>query len=421
VGPHTRLTARLLPAAILLAVVSGCSSEEKETEPVAIVQVATVTQASIEKVISSEAVLFPLQQAAITPKVSAPVKRFLVNRGDRVKAGQLLVVLENRDLAASEVENKGNLAQAEAAYATTTAASLPEEMRKAELDVGSARQALDAEQKLYESRENLYQQGALPRKDLDQARVSLTQAKSAYEIAQQHWNALQAGGKEQALKSASGQLESARGKYEESQAQLSYSEIRSPISGFVTERNLYPGEIAAAGAPLLIVMDTSFLIAKAHIPQQDAALLKVGNAAELTAPSVDDKIPASIIVVSPATDANSTTIEIWAKAANANNQLRPGTTAQLSVTAQKLDNVLVVPVSAILNQPEGGNGVMVVGSDNRAHLRVVQVGIQNGDQAEVTSGLKAGQQVVTSGNYGLPDNTQVKIDSAVKAGTPASD
>lgn len=169
---------RLFSAAILLAVASGCSSEEKEPQPVVAVQIATVKQASIEKVVNSEAVLFPLQQAAITPKVSAPVQRFLVNRGDRVKAGQLLAVLENRDLAASEVENKGALSQAEAAYATTTRGSLPEELRKAELDVEEARQSLDAEQKLYDSRQNLYQQGALPRKDLDQARVSLTQAKS---------------------------------------------------------------------------------------------------------------------------------------------------------------------------------------------------------------------------------------------------
>ena len=413
--------AMLFLAMLLLVMISGCSSAEKEAEPVVVVQFATVKQGSIEKVISSEAVLFPLQQAALTPKVSAPVKRFLVNRGDRVKAGQLLAVLENRDLAASEVENKGALAQAEAAYATTTTASLPEEMRKAELDVGSARQALDAEQKLYNSRENLYRQGALPRKDLDQARVSLTQAKSQFEIAQQHWNALQVAGKEQALKSASGQLESARGKYMGSQAQLGYSEIRSPISGYVTERALYPGEMAAAGVPLLTVMDTSSIIAKAHVPQQDAALLKAGNPAELATASVDDKIPARITVVSPATDANSTTIEIWAKASNPENHLRPGTTAQLSVTAQKLDNVLIIPSSAILNQPEGVTAVMVVGTDNRAHLQAVQVGIQNGDQVEITSGLKAGQKVVTSGNYGLPDNTLVKVDSPAKSGTSTSD
>jgi HlyD family secretion protein len=412
---------RMVAVMISLAVAAGCSKAEKESEPVVSVEVATVRQASIARTIRSEAVLFPIQQAAITSKVNAPVRRFYVNRGSRVKAGQLLALLENRDLAASAIENRGALAQAQATYATTTASGLPEEMRKAELDVEAARQALDAEQKLFDSRQNLYQQGALPRKDLDQARVSLTQAKSQFELAQQHWNALQAGGKEQALKSAAGQLESAEGKYQGAQAQLGYSEIRSPIKGIVTDRPVYPGEMAAAGTLLLVVMDTSSVIAKAHIPQQDAALLRVGNAAELTVPGADEKIPARLTVVSPATDTNSTTIEVWAQAVNAGNLMRPGTTVQLSITAQEIDNAVVVPASTILKQPDGRSAAMVVGSDNRAHVQAVQVGIQNGEDAQIVSGLKAGQQIVTGGAYGLPDNTQIKIENSEKAGAAKSD
>src|SRR4051812_40957821 len=172
--PATKLVLTL--AALLL--LSACSKPEKEVEPIVSVQVTPVKQGPIEKVITAEAVLFPLQQAALTAKISAPVKRFYVNRGNRVKAGQLLATLENRDLAASEAENKGALAQAEAAYATTTVSGVPEEMHKAELDYEATKQAFEAEQKLFESRQNLFQQGALPRKDLDQARVSLAQAKS---------------------------------------------------------------------------------------------------------------------------------------------------------------------------------------------------------------------------------------------------
>ncbi len=406
---------------LALAGITGCSKSEKEADPVVTVQVAQVKQAEIENSITSEAVLFPLQQAAITPKISAPVKHFYVNRGSRVKAGELLATLEDRDLAASEVENKGALSQAEAVYANATASGLPEEFRKAELDVEATRQAFEAEQKLYESRQNLYQQGALPRKDLDQARVSFTQAKSQYEIAQQHWNALQAGGKEQELKSASGQLQSARGKYLGSQAQLSYSEIRSPISGFITDRALYAGEMAAAGTPLLVVMDTSSVIAKAHIPQKNAFLLKVGNHAELTVPGSEDKIPARITVVSPATDANSTTIEIWAQATNPGNHLHPGTTVQLAVTAQKVDNAILVPASAVLNQPEGGPAVMIVGADSRAHLQPVQVGIESDGQVQITSGLKVNQPVIINGSYGLPDNTRVKIESPSQPDKPEAD
>lgn len=409
-----------LVLALSLLLTAACSKAEKEAEPVVSVQVAQVKQGEIEKVIASEAVLFPLQQAAITPKISAPVKRFYVNRGTHVKAGELLATLEDRDLAASEAENKGALSQAEAVYANATASGLPEEFRKAELDVEATKQAYEAEQKLYDSRQVLFQQGALPRKDLDQARVSLTQAKSQYEIAQQHWNALQAGGKEQELKSATGQLESARGKYLGSRAQLSYSEIRSPINGVITERALYAGEMAAAGTPLLVVMDTSSVIAKAHIPQTDAALLKIGDAAEMTVLGSDEKIPGKVTVISPATDPNSTTIEIWAQAANPKNRLRPGTTVQLLVTAQKIEHTLLIPATAVLNQPDGSQAVLVVKSDH-AKVRPVKLGIQNSDEVQINSGLQTGEQVVVTGGYGLPDNTQVKVESAAEPEKPDSD
>lgn len=401
----------LIFAASLIFLMTACSSQEKEAEPVVNVQVATVKTQAIEKVISSDAVLYPVQQASITPKITAPVKRFYVNRGSAVKKGQLLATLENQDLQASEVENKGGLAQAEAAYASTTNAGVPEELQKAELDAQAAKQALDAEQKVYDSRENLFQQGALPRKDLDQARVNLTQARNQYDIAQKHLTSLQSVGKEQELKSAEGQLQSAQGKYLGAQAQLSYSEIRSPIDGVVAERPLYAGETAAAGTPLFVVMNVSQVIAKAHIPAQDAALLKVGSPAEISAMGSGDKIPARITLVSPATDPNSTTVEIWATADNHGNHFRPGTTVQLSIVAKKVNDGLVVPTSAILNQPDGSKAVMVVGADNRAHLHVVQVGINSSGGDQITSGLRAGQQVITTGAFGLPDNTQVKVQA----------
>src|SRR4051795_5034250 len=101
---------------LMAATLVGCSKKESEPSPVVTVQMAVAQNRSLDQVITAEAVLFPKNQAAITPKVAAPVRRFLVNRGSRVKQGQLLAVLENRDIAASVSENKGVLEQAQAAY-----------------------------------------------------------------------------------------------------------------------------------------------------------------------------------------------------------------------------------------------------------------------------------------------------------------
>src|SRR5205807_7983558 len=216
---------------------AGCSKARTE-EPTVSVQVALVEKQTIQRTVPAEAILFPLQQSALVPKVSAPVKAFYVKRGSRVRKGQLLAVLENRDLAAAAQENKGSYDQAQAQYATTTAADLPAEIQKAQLDAQAAKQQLDAQQKVYDSRQELFQQGALTRKELDQAGVDLTNARNQYEIAQKHLDSLNAIGKQQTLKSAKGQLESAQGKYQGAAAQLGYSEVRSPIKGVVTERPL---------------------------------------------------------------------------------------------------------------------------------------------------------------------------------------
>ncbi|HET6179177.1 MAG TPA: efflux RND transporter periplasmic adaptor subunit [Candidatus Sulfotelmatobacter sp.] len=423
IGPtHTaicdRQTSGLPRRAVALAslafgfVMVGCTADKTDQEPTVTVQVAAVEKTTIQHSVSSQAILFPRQQAAIVPKISAPVQKFLVKRGSTVHKGELLAVLENRDLTASAQDTKGAYDQAQAAYETTTAASLPEEIQKAEGDEQQAKQALDAQEKVFQSRQQLFDQGALPRKELDQSRVDVTQARNTYALAKKHLDSLMAIGKQQELKAAAGQLESAKGKYLGAQAQLSYSEIRSPIDGVITDRPLYPGEMAAAGTPLLTAMDISSVIAKAHIPQNDAAALKIGDKGTMTVPGIDEPIEGNITVVSPALDPNSTTVEVWLEAKNPKHALKPGTSVQLSLTAQTVKDALVVPASSVITTPDGASAVMLAGSDGRAHQKTVKLGIRNGDDVQILDGVAASDKVVATGAYGLPDKTKIKIAAA---------
>jgi len=224
-------------------------------------------------------------------------------------------------------------------------------------------------------------------------------------------------GKQQELKSAAGQLESAKGKYLGAEAQLSYSEIRSPMDGVITDRPLYPGEMAAAGTPLLTVMDISSVIAKAHIPQNDAAALKVGDQGTMTVPGIEEPIEGKVTVVSPALDPNSTTVEIWLEAKNPKHALKPGTSVQLSLTAQTMKDALVIPANSVITTPEGTTAVMLAGTDGRAHQKPVKLGIRNGDDVQILEGVTDSDKVVSSGAYGLPDKTKIKIEAAPAEGS----
>jgi HlyD family secretion protein len=408
-----------LPGALLLvcvtALLHGCSTSEKEPEPNVPVQVSPAQQGPIAQTISAEAVVFPLQQAVITPKITSTIHKFHVQRGAHVKQGQLLAELENADLAGAAEQSKGEFEQAEAGYTTTTGATLPEQIQKAELDAVAAKAAFDAQQKVYDARKQLFDQGALPRRDLDVADVALAQARSVNEQAQKQLSDLQRLVKEQTLKSASGQLSAAKGKYLNARAQLSYSEIRSPIDGVVTDRPLYEGELATANQPILTVMNTSKLIAKAHIVQDQAVQLKVGDPAELNVPGLGESTKGRVMLISPALDPGSTTIEVWVEALRPGPAFKPGMNVSIVATVKSVKNAFVVPVASVFKTREGEDYVMLAGSDGKAHQAKVKIGIRNQELAQVLSGLKENDSVITVGGYALPDNTKIKIETAPPA------
>jgi multidrug efflux pump subunit AcrA (membrane-fusion protein) len=409
---ETAMRSMLIGATMVALLGAGCSKAEKEKEPVVAVQVEPAERGTIARTITAEAVVFPLEQATIAPKITSTVKKFHVQRGTRVTKGQLMAELENADLAAAAVSSKGDYDNVEAQYVMTVGSGLPQQLQKAELDAASAKAAFDAAQRIYESRKTLLQQGAIPRRDFESAEVALTQARSQNEQAQKQLADLQRLGKEQLLKSALGSKESAEGKYRAAAAQFGYSLIKSPIDGVVTDRPLYEGDLATANQPILTVMNLSRLIGKMHIPQAEAVTLRVGNPAELKVTGLDEPVKAVVTLVSPALDPGSTTIEVWVEARKPNPAVKPGMTVQVAIVAKTAKDATVVPVSAVFKADDGSNYVLLAGSDEKAHQKKIVVGIRSTEDAQVLSGINAGDPVITSGGYGIPDGTKIKIEKA---------
>lgn len=395
---------------VVSVALSGCGGKEKaagESDAATVVQTAKAVRGPIERIISADAVLYPVAQSAITPKISAPVRRFLVNRGDRVSQGQLLAELEDRDLASAVSESKAQMEQAQGQFLTTTEAQLPEDLTKARADAESANQALDAAKKVYDNRVVLVREGALAQKLADDAKVSLVQAQSQFDTAERHLEAVRNVSGAQQAKSAQGLLDAAKAHYASAQAQLSYAEIRSPIAGIVADRPVSAGEMAAAGSPIITVVDISEIVARASVPAIEIGHLKVGQEATITSAAGD--LPAKVTVVSPAADPSSTTIEVWVKARNPGGVLKPGVTAKVSIHAETIPDAVVVPAVALLSSDEGESEVMVVAADSTAHEQKVSTGVRDGDRIQIIEGLKGGESVVVSGGVGLADKAKVEV------------
>ncbi len=408
-------TRRLRAATICLCAAAllplGCKKDEDATPaPEVYVQAAHPEIENISDQISADAILTPLAEAAISPKITTPVAKFYVQRGAKVHEGELLATLENKDLSAAVVDNKGAYTAAQATYDTATKAQVPEDLTRAKLDLAQAKANLDLDQSVVNARSELFTQGAIPGRDLDTAKATLVQAQAAYDIAQQHLDSVVKVSNEAAMKSAQGTLESARGKYLGAEAQLSYTEIRSPINGVVTDRPLFAGETAAAGTTLITVMDTSALIAKLHVGQMQAQALKLGAPATITVPGISDPVSAKVSLISPALDPGSTTVEVWLRVENPNGAYKAGTPVHASVTGRTVASAMTVPAEAIQTATDGNSKfVMVIGSDSAAHKKPITLGIVTKDSAQVLSGIAQQDMVISTGAYGLDEGTKVKI------------
>ena len=395
---------------------SGCAKKPaEEAEAPAPVQVTGVTQQPIRRIVAGDGVLFPLGQSGVMPNISKPVTKFYVNRGDHVKEGQLVATLENRDLKAAVENAKAQVSQATINEHSTSLATVPEAVVKAQTDVESDKETLDAAKKLLDSQQKLFEQGALAGRRVDEARVAYTTAKAALESASEHLRALNSVGKGDQIASAQAQLQSAKAQLAAAEAQLSYSEIRSPRAGVVSDRPLYEGEMAVPGTPMLTVMDTSKVVARVNVPQNQVGSLKVGQTAEIVPADGGDATEGHVTVVSPATDLASTTAQIWVEIANPGEKLKPGASVHARIVTELVKNATTVPATAILPGEEGGTAVLVIDSDSIAHRHVVQIGIREGDKVQILNGARPGDEVVVVGGLGVDDKQKVKkVDTTVQ-------
>lgn len=363
---------------------TGCSTKEApEVAPTVTVQVDAAEKEPIQRKVIAEATLYPRDQAAIVPKVVSPVSKFYVDKGSRVKAGQLLAELENKDLSAAQEKSQGGYVQAEA--------TLQMQQQKGPADLKLAKEQLDAAQKFYDSRVALLKDGAVSAKDVEDARVALTTAQNQYQLTQ----------KQSDLKVAEGAFNAAKGDLANADAQYSYTKITSPIDGVITDRPIYPGETAPVGSPILTVMDLSEVVARAHIAQSEAAHLKVGDPATISVPGQSPDVKGKVTLVSPALDPNSTTVEVWVQAPNRDGHLRPGTSVRVTMVGETVPKAIVVPTAALLTAPDGGISVITLDADNVPHRKKVKVGIRDALNAQITDGLQGGERVVTVGAFEL--------------------
>ncbi len=356
----TRRTHTFLALTALAFAVAACGTPDRDSAPPAVSprasgELIAVVDSTIDAVLDAAGVAGPIAQSTLSTKLMGTVTEVLVREGDVVTAGQPLVRIDARELAARRSQVDAGIAEATAVQA-------------------------DAETQANRMRA-LYADSAATRAQLDAAETGLARATAAV-------NQARAGASELAVMTG-------------------YSVVRAPFTGVVTQRFVDPGAFAAPGAPLVTVQDSRRLRVTVSVAPEGVRGLRRGST--VTAVIDDRTSPATIEGVVPSPAGNVYTVN--AIVDNASGGLLSGSAASLRLP-QGSRNALMIPLSAVRREGDL-TGVMLRDASGDV-LRWVRLGATSGNQVEVLSGLAAGDQVVVPTSGDLPPRTTA--DSTLRGG-----
>jgi len=350
----TRATVRATVAmsALTLAACSGARPEASAAVDSAASRVSGVSIRVQDTVVATtfdaSGVAAPLQQATLSTKLMGTVQEVLVHEGDAVRNGQVLLRIDARELTAKATQVASSIADAEAL----------------QQDAATHATRIRA----------LYADSAATRAQLDAVESGLVRANAGV----------------RAARAAASELE----------AMASYATVRAPFTGIVTGRLADAGTFAAPGTPLLIVQDISALRISASVAANGARTLQRGQQMHATIDGVP--VTARVEGVVPTNAGNLFTVN--AIVANARGIYRAGSAAVLLIPAGE-HHALLVPLGAIVRDGDL-TGVVVRGAA-REERRWVRLGASNATHVEITSGLRAGEEIVLP-TTSRTDGTSIK-------------
>ena len=391
----------------------------EETEVVVSVRVGHAEKREIATEVSSLGTIFPREQATVSPKISAQISEMRLLKNAVVKAGDVVAVLEARDLRAQRAEAQAALNEARLTLRGLTSGSIPQADAQAERDLRDARANVENARSLYNRRRALYTQGGIALKEVEAAQLALTTAEDNLKLAERTFTLRKSAINPNDRALAETRVAQAQDRVAALDAQLSYAVVRAPITGVVTEQFQYQGEFASPGTRLVTISDISEVIVKAQFADTVVAHLKVDDAVTVMPTDLPgERMSGKVTLISRSADPLNRNVEVWVNLGNEMGRLRAGSAAKVVVAAERTEDAVVVPAAAVSleasNADEGT--VMVVDAESVAHETKVTVGIRTPEVVQIVSGLQGGETVVVEGNYALPDGTKVEINEAPEGG-----
>src|SRR5216684_4889019 len=411
------VTSVAVVAILVIAIVvwrrrSATAAADQTPAPVVSVKVAKADKEAIAAQVVAVGTIWPREKSDVGAKISAQIRKMALLKNKIVRAGEVIAVLESRDLQAQRAEAVAALNQERANERSVTTGTIPQTNAQDQKALHDARAKVNTAGATYTRRLALYQAGGISKKDLETSQLDLTTAENELRLAEQTitLRTKSLNPNDRAL--AAARVAQAQQHLATLDAQLSYATVRAPITGIVTDQFQYQGEFAAAGGKLVTIADVSEVIIKAPFADTVVSELRVGDPATvLPTDTSSEEMKGRITLLGRSSDPTNRTVEVWVALSNGAGKLRANGAAQVTISANSKADAVVVPTSAVTLDASNANEgtVMVVDGASVAHETKVTVGIRTKGKMEITSGLQGGETVVIEGNFSLADGTKVEV------------
>ena len=399
--PRLLQTSFIIAAAAFAAACDRTTSAAvtKDAAPQAIV-VAKVESHELRRAIDVVGTLAADEEVTVSSEVEGRVLRIAADLGDRVTAGQALVVLDPEKLQYRLDQQRATLGRAMARYGVAdSAAAMPAIERTP--DVQRAAAELELAGQAFRRATELHRQSLLPQQQMDDADAMLKAKKAAYESALQGSRNLRAD------------IDSERANLKLAEASVRDGTIRAPFDAYVQKRLVSPGEFVKTQTAVMSLVKIDPLKLTAEVPEKMAPWVKVGQSLTLAVEAMPGtEVSGHIARLSPAVNPQTRAFPIEGRVPNPNGSLKPGGFARVHITTDLVEKVLTVPATA-LQYRYGVNRVFVVNGD-RLRATEIKIGDRVGERVEVVGGVAAGEMIAATDVEKLADGARVTSQPARK-------
>jgi len=344
----------------------------------------------------------------VLSKVSGILEKIQVEQGDRVKADQVVAMVEREEKEAQLQVAQAALDVLRARWAQMETGARPEEITQSEQLVRQTKASWETSLDNYMRFKNLKERDFISQQRLDEAMLQVTLSEAEYRSAKEKLTLMRKGARQEDRDALLAQIRQAEAALRLAQIHLKNTTIRAPISGIISKRFLDQGAFVSTTAPIVRIVAMDMVKVLVQVVESELAQLRVGAKAEISVDAYRKQVfRGGVLRISPTVDPESRMADIEIQVDNRDHRLKPGMFARVNLVVQKRDGVLLLSKDSLVR--ESGPTRVFVHENGRALLREISLGLEGEKYVEVLRGLREGEEVIVAGQYELKDRMPVRV------------